>query len=203
MNGNKGSTAADRWGSPQGPRPMPILPRTQATATSDFKPFGSPSISTGMAVHNHPSGTGTSSIKHPARSAVLSVNEPSTDLKACRPPNTDSSKFSSDSLSFTPKNTQSSNDKMNSQSIPKVDLLSKAIQGPKSNNVTSEPSNGPLLITTKDGTSIKPNFNYNAASVPCPTVHVVSANNENSTAHSNSLLDQSATNNQFSSLSPA
>ena len=203
MNGNKGSTAADRWGSPQGPRPMPILPRTQATATSDFKPFGSPSMSTGMAVHNHPSGTGTSSIKHPARLAVLSTNEQSTDLKACRPPNTDSSKFSSDALSFTPKNTQFSNDKINSQSIPKVDLLSKAIQGPKSNNVTSEPSNGPLLITTKDGTSIKPNFNYNAASVPCPTVHVVSANNENSAAHSNSLLDQSSTNNQFSSLSPA
>ena len=202
MNGNKGSTAADRWGSPQGPRPMPILPRTQATATSDFKPFGSPSISTGMTVHNHPSGTGTSSIKHSARSAVLSVNEPSTDLKACRPPNKDSSKLPSDSLSFTPKAAPLNNDKTNLLSISKIDLLSKATQGPKSNNVASEPSNGPILITTNDGTSVKTNYNYKAASVPCPTVNVVSSNNENSSAHNNSILDPSSSN-QFSSLSPA
>ena len=194
MNGNKGSTAADRWGSPQGPRPMPILPRTQATATSDFKPFGSPSISTAMTVHNHPSATGNSSIKHSARTAVLSVNEPSTDLKTCRPPNTDSSKLSSDSLSFTPKNTQLHHDKVTSQFIPKVDLLSKSIQGPKSNSTTSEPANGPIVITSNDGTSLKTNFNYKAASVPCPTVHVVSSNNENSIAHNTSLLDQSSSN---------
>ena len=203
MNGNKGSTAADRWGSPQGPRPMPILPRTQATATSDFKPFGSPSTSTSMTVHNHPSGTGTSSIKHSARSAVLSVNEPSTDLKACRPPIKDSSKLPSDSLSFTPKTAQLNNDKTNPLSISKVDLLSKATQGPKSNNVASEPSNGPISITTKDGTSVKTNYNYKAASVPCPTVNVVSSSNENSSTHNNSILDPLPSSNQFPSSSPA
>lgn len=163
MNGKQGSTAADRWGSPQGPRPMPILPRTQATATSDFKPFGSPSTSTAMTVHNHPPGTGSSSIKHTARSAVLSVNEPSTDLKAYRPP-----------LSFTPNCPNNSQ-----QSIPKTDLLSKSTQGPKSNNVT-EPSNGPLLLTTNDGATNKTNSNYKSASVPSPSVNVIPSSNENS-----------------------
>jgi len=196
VNGNKGSTAADRWGSPQGPRPMPILPRTQATATSDFKPFGSPSTSTSMTVHNHPPGTGSSSIKHPARSAVLSVNEPSTDLKAYRPPNKVSSQLPSASLSFTPNSTsQPNNDRNSQQSIPKSDLLSKSTQGPKSNNVT-EPSNGPLIVATNDGTSNKTNYNYKPSSVPSPSANVVPLSNENSS-------NQPTSKTQFSSLSPA
>ena len=203
MNGNKGSTAADRWGSPQGPRPMPILPRTQATATSDFKPFGSPSTSTSMTVHNHPPGTGSSSIKHTARSAVLSVNEPSTDLKAYRPPTKVNSQLPSAPLSFTSNSTpQSNNDRHTQQSIPNSDLLSKSTQGPKSNNVT-EPSNGPLLVTTNDGASTKTNFNYRSASVPIPSASVIPSSNENSSTPNSTSNQPPPSKTQFSSLSHA
>ena len=202
MNGNKGTTAADRWGSPQGPRPMPILPRTQATATSDFKPFGSPSTSTAMAVHNHPSfGPGNSSIKHTARPAVLSVNEQPTDLKSCRPPNI-SQLPPQLSLSFTPYSiNQSNNDKDTQKSIQKVELISKSTQGPKSNNV-ADPSNGPILITTNDDTSLnKTNYNYQPDSVPCLSVNVVSSS-ENSSIQ-NSTSNQSSSKTQVSSVSHA
>ena len=206
MNGNKGSTAADRWGSPQGPRPMPILPRTQATATSDFKPFGSPSSTTAMAVHNHPSfGPGSSNIKNTARPAVLSVNEQPTDLMSSgRPPNI-SQLPPQLSLSFTPNSISQTNngkDKDITKSIQKVELISKSTQGPKSNNV-AEPSNGPTIITTNESKIVnKTNHNYQQTiSVPSLSVKTVSSNDTSSKP--NSTSNQSSSKTQDLSLSHA
>ena len=196
MNGNKNvSTAADRWGSPQGPRPMPILPRTQATATSDFKPFGSPCTSTAMPVHNHPP-SGNSSIKNTARSAVLTVNEESTDLKSYRPPNKSAPQLPS--LTFVSNSNESNPEKSAQQSTSKVEVFSKSTQGPKSNNF-NDPSNGPMLVTPKDGASLNKNFNYTPATAPGPAVIKAPINDTPSSSLTTSI-NQSTSKSQYTPL---
>ena len=196
MNGNKNvSTAADRWGSPQGPRPMPILPRTQATATSDFKPFGSPCTSTAMPVHNHPP-SGNSSIKNTARSAVLTVNEESTDLKSYRPPNKSAPQLPS--LTFVPNSNESNPEKSAQQSTSKVEVFSKSTQGPKSNNL-NDPSNGPMLVTPKDGASLNKNFNYTPATAPSPAV-IKDPTNDHPSSSLTASINQSTSKSQYTPL---
>ena len=178
MNGNKSNATTDRWGPVEGPRPMPILPRTQATATSDFKPFGSPNLSSSMPIHNHPTGAGNISLKPTARPAILNVSEQPTNVKTYQP--TSKASFHFPSSSFTISTCPPQPDRNSQKPLHANEFVLSSTQGPKTKNLT-EPLNGPIVITTNDTETPLPNSHCLPASVPRTSINVVSGIESSST----------------------
>ena len=164
---------------------MPILPRTQATATSDFQPFGSPNTSSSMAVHNHPTGVGSGSIKLTARPAVLNVGEQPTNARVSRPP-TKAPTLSS--ISFNPSTTQTQYNKNIQQQSQIAGVSSGLAQVPKPDNTTTDPTNGPITTTTATYTAVSvTNSNFmSTSSVPQTSTNVISSRDQSSTTTSSS-----------------
>ena len=166
---------------------MPILPRTHATATSDFQPFGSPNTSSAMAVHNHPpSGVGTGSIKLTARPAVLNVGEQPTNARVSRPP---TKAPTLTSISFNPSTTQTQYNKNIQQQSQISGVSSGLTQVPKPDNITTDPTNGPIITTTTTTYTAASVTNSNfmsTSSVPQTSINVISSRDQSSTTTSSS-----------------
>jgi hypothetical protein len=142
-----------------------------------------------MAVHNHPpSGVGTGSIKLTARPAVLNVGEQLMNARVSRPPT--KAPPPQTSISFAPNITQTQSNKNTQQQMSqKVTGFSSGFtQIPKADDNITDPTNGPIIITTSCYTaaSVTNSNSCMSTSVPQTSINVISSRDQSSTTTSSS-----------------